>query len=229
MSRWHSLKAETSTKSPPATAAVLGGAHLVGLFAEFRSHASARSDAFVQPVTEISMVLRGAGLVRRRASGETLTTHAGPGRDLVLSGGRADRLCGVGAGHAGSTASVPATHALLDYATERGFVSTATQSLRYIGGFIDPLLEQMGRAILAEMQAETLRARCWSSPSAAVSRLRLLYRYSNSSTRGSSFASWQTRSRGLSRCWIHPRHFWDTNSYRGMASGGSFDRFPLRA
>jgi len=61
--------------------------------------------------------------------------------------------------------------ALLDYATERGFVSTATQSLRYIGGFIDPLLEQMGRAILAEMQAERLRARYWSSPSAAVSRL----------------------------------------------------------
>jgi hypothetical protein len=30
-----------------------------GVFAEFRLHASARSDAFVQPVTEISMVLRG--------------------------------------------------------------------------------------------------------------------------------------------------------------------------
>src|SRR3981189_1763195 len=40
-----------------------------GISAEFRLHVSGRADAFVQPVTEISMGFGGEALVRRRDSG----------------------------------------------------------------------------------------------------------------------------------------------------------------
>src|SRR3984893_444424 len=56
--------------------------------AEFRLHVSGRADTFVQPVTEISMVFRGAGLVRRRDSGETHTTHASPGVIWLCTAGQ---------------------------------------------------------------------------------------------------------------------------------------------
>src|SRR6266478_2753626 len=42
-----------------------------GVSAEFRLHVSGRADAFVQPVTEISMVFGGKALVRRRDSGQS--------------------------------------------------------------------------------------------------------------------------------------------------------------
>jgi len=45
--------------------------------AEYRLHASGHTDAFVTPSTEFSIVIRGEGIVRRRALGETVTTQAG--------------------------------------------------------------------------------------------------------------------------------------------------------
>ena len=59
-----------------------------GVSAEFRLHVSGRADTFVQPVTEISMVFRGEGLVRRRDSGETHTTYAKPGVIWLCSAGQ---------------------------------------------------------------------------------------------------------------------------------------------
>jgi hypothetical protein len=73
--------------------------------------------------------------------------------------------------------------ALLDYAAERSFKSSAMQSLRYIGGFSDPLLEQMGRAILAEMRAETTGGSLLVESLCGSLTARLLHNYSNSSTR----------------------------------------------
>jgi AraC family transcriptional regulator len=121
--------------------------------AEFRLHASGRADTFVQPVTEISMVFRGEGLVRRRDSGETHTTHAGPGVIWLCTAGQRIDWLEMEQGPLEILHLYLRPDALLDYATERGFQGAATQSLRYTVS--DPLLEQIGRAILAEMQAET--------------------------------------------------------------------------
>jgi AraC family transcriptional regulator len=197
-----------------------------GLFVEFRSHASARSDAFVQPVTEISMVLRGEGLVRRRASGETLTTHAGPGVIWFCPAGEPIDCVELAQGTLEVLHLYLQPDALLDYATERGFVSTATQSLRYIGGFSDPLLEQMGRAILAEMQAETAAGSLLVESLCGSLAARLLYSYSNSSPDVRSQRVGKLDSRRLNRVleYIHA-HLGNELNIRGMASAVHLSRF----
>jgi len=197
-----------------------------GLFAEFRSHASARSDAFVQPVTEISMVLRGEGLVRRRASGETLTTHAGPGVIWFCPAGEPIDCVELVQGTLEVLHLYLQPDALLDYAAERGFVSTATQSLRYIGGFSDPLLEQMGRAILAEVQAETAAGSLLVESLCGSLAARLLYSYSNSSLDVRSSRVGRLDSRRLNRVleYIHA-HLGDELNIRGMACAVHLSRF----
>jgi AraC family transcriptional regulator len=199
-----------------------------GLLAEFRLHASARSDAFVQPVTEISMVLRGEGLVRRRASGETLTTHAGPGVIWFCPAGEPIDCVELVQGTLEVLHLYLPPDALLDYAAERGFVGSATQSLRYIGGFSDPLLEQMGRAILAETQAETAAGSLLVESLCGSLAARLLYRYSDSSldvAAGSSRVG-KLDPRRLNRVleYIHA-HLGDELDIRGMASAAHLSRF----
>src|SRR5712671_186357 len=120
--------------------------------AEFRLHQSGRADSFVQPVTEISMVFGGEGLVRRRDLGETHTTHAGPGVIWLCPAGYPIDWLEMEHGTLEILHLYLRPDALLDYATERGFRGNVTQSLRYTVS--DPLLEQMGRAILDEMQTE---------------------------------------------------------------------------
>jgi AraC family transcriptional regulator len=122
------------------------------MFAEFRLHESARAEAFVQPTTEVSIVLSGEGLVRRRDSGETHTTHARPGVIWLCPAGYPIDWLEMEQGTLEILHLYLRPEALVDYATERGF-EAAAQSLRYTVS--DPLLEQIGRAILAEMQAET--------------------------------------------------------------------------
>ena len=197
-----------------------------GLLAEFRLHVSARSDAFVQPVTEISMVLRGEGLVRRRASGETLTTHAGPGVIWFCPAGEPIDCVELVQGTLEVLHLYLQPDALLDYAAERGFVSTATQSLRYIGGFSDPLLEQMGRAILAEVQAETAAGSLLVESLCGSLAARLLYSYSNSPLDVRSSRVGRLDSRRLNRVleYIHA-HLGDELNIRGMACAVHLSRF----
>jgi AraC family transcriptional regulator len=197
-----------------------------GLLAEFRLHASARSDAFVQPVTEISMVLRGEGLVRRRASGETLTTHAGPGVIWFCPAGEPIDCVELVQGTLEVLHLYLPPDALLDYAAERGFVGTATQSLRYIGGFSDPLLEQMGRAILAETQAETAAGSLLVESLCGSLAAQLLYRYSNSSSDVRSSRVGKLDPRRLNRVldYIHA-HLGGELDIRGMATAAHLSRF----
>jgi AraC family transcriptional regulator len=198
------------------------------VFAEFRLHARARSSAFVQPVTEISMVFRGEGLVRRRASGETLTTHAGPGVIWFCPAGEPIDSVELVQGTLEVLHLYLRPDALLDYAAERGFESTATQSLRYIGGFNDPLLEQMGRAILAEMQAETVAGSLLVESLCGSLSARLLHSYSNSSLDVAARSSrvGKLDSRRLSRVleYIHA-NLGDALDIRGMAATAHLSRF----
>jgi AraC family transcriptional regulator len=172
------------------------------------------------------MVLRGEGLVQRRASGETLTTHAGPGVIWFCPAGELIDCVELVQGTLEVLHLYLQPDALLDYATERGFVSTAMQSLRYTRGFSDPLLEQMGRAILAEMQSETVAGPLLVESLGSSLAARLLYRYSNSSADVRSSRVGKLDPRRLNRVleYIHA-HLGDELDVRGMASAAHLSRF----
>jgi AraC family transcriptional regulator len=194
--------------------------------AEFRLHVSGRADTFVQPVTEISMVFRGEGLVRRRDSGETHTTHAGPGVIWLCTAGQRIDWLEMEQGPLEILHLYLRPDALLDYATERGFQGAATQSLRYTVS--DPLLEQIGRAILAEMQAETAAGSLLVESLCSSLSARLLQSHSMSPL---DIAARLSRAgkldpRRLSRVleYVHA-HLGDALDIRGMASVASLSRF----
>jgi AraC family transcriptional regulator len=194
--------------------------------AEFRLHQSGRADAFVQPVTEISMVFRGEGLVRRRDSGETHTTHAGPGVIWLCTAGQEIDWLEMEQGALEILHLYLRPDALLDYATERGFQGAATQSLHYTVS--DPLLEQIGRAILAEMQAETAAGSLLVESLCSSLSARLLQRHLMSpldiAARLSSTGRLDPRRLGRVLEYIHA-HLGDALDIRGMATAASLSRF----
>src|SRR5882724_9612594 len=197
-----------------------------GVSAEFRLHVSGRADAFVQPVTEISMVFGGEGLVRRRDSGETHTTHAGPGVIWLCTAGQQIDWLEMEQGALEILHLYLRPDALLEYATEAGFQGAATQSLRYTVN--DPLLEQIGRAILAEMQEETAAGSLLVESLCGTLSARLLQSHSTSpldiAARLSSVG--KLAPRRLSRVleYIHAG-LGDALDIRGMASVANLSRF----
>jgi AraC family transcriptional regulator len=194
--------------------------------AEFRLHVSGRFDTFVQPVTEISMVLRGEGLVRRRDSGETHTTHAGPGVIWLCTAGQQIDWLEMEQGALEILHLYLRPDALLEYATERGFQGSATQSLRYTVS--DPLLEQIGRAILAEMQTETAAGSLLVESLGSSLSARLLQSHSRSpldiAARSSSAGKLDPRRLSRVLEYIHA-HLGDALDVCGMASAANLSRF----
>jgi AraC family transcriptional regulator len=194
--------------------------------AEFRLHQSGRADSFVQPVTEISMVLRGEGLVRRRDSGETHTTHAGPGVIWLCTAGQQIDWLEMEQGALEILHLYLRPNALFEYATEQGFQGAAAQSLRYT--VRDPLLEAIGRAILVEMQDETAAGSLLVESLSGTLSARLLQSHSMSPL---DIAARPSRAgkldpRRLSRVleYVHA-HLGDALDIRGMASAASLSRF----
>jgi AraC family transcriptional regulator len=116
--------------------------------------------------------------------------------------------------------------ALLDYATERGFQGAATQSLHYT--VRDPLLEQIGRAILTEMQAETAAGSLLVESLSSSISARLLQSHSMSPLDIAARLSrvGKLDPRRLSRVleYVHA-HLGGELDIRGMASAASLSRF----
>jgi AraC family transcriptional regulator len=197
-----------------------------GVSAEFRLHVSGRADAFVQPVTEVSMVFGGEALVRRRDSGKTHSTHAGPGVIWLCTAGQQIDWLEMEQGALEILHLYLGPDALLDYATERGFQGAATQSLRYTVS--DPLLEQIGRAILAEMQAETAAGSLLVESLCSSLSARLLQSHSMSPldivARLSRVGKLDPRRLSRVLEYVHA-HLGDELDIRGMASAASLSRF----
>jgi len=200
--------------------------------AEFRLHESGHTDGFVQPVTEFSMVFRGEGLMRRRASGETHTTHAGPGVIWLCSAGPQTDWLKLEHGALEVLHLYLRPDAWLDYATERGLqgAGAAARSLHFT--VTDPLLEQIGCAIFAEMQTETAAGSLLVESLCGSLYARLLQSHSKSpldiADRLSSIGKLDPRRLGRVLEYIHA-HLGEALDIRGMASTANLSRFHFHA
>jgi len=196
--------------------------------AEFRLHESGHNDAFVTPATEFSMVIRGEGLVRRRASGETHTTHAGPGVIWLCSAGQQVDWLELEHGALKVLHLYLRPDAWLDYATELGLhrAGAAAESLPF--SVTDPLLEQIGYAILTEMQVETAGGSLLVESLCSSLSARLLQRHSTSpldiAARLSNTGKLEPRRLSRVLEYIHA-HLGEALDIRGMASTAKLSRF----
>ena len=109
---------------------------------ELRRHGAMALPSFVQPVTEVAIVVGGRGTVRRSSERRAQDVLARPGTCFLCPGGvPVDYLEGGG--------GLDVLHVYL-----AGDV-VARARLRYEGGFRDPLVRQLGLSLLDEFHDET--------------------------------------------------------------------------
>ena len=121
-----------------------------GFGAEIRVHGPVDAGEFVQPVTEVAIVIAGHGEVSRRGGGSAQRFDARPG-DFCLcpQGVPVDYLQLRGAG-------MELLHLYVDGAMDSHFASrTALAAWPYAGGLSDPLVAQIGIAIAQELRQES--------------------------------------------------------------------------
>lgn len=121
-----------------------------GLRGEVRRHRECRIGSFLQSQTEVSVLLVGEGVVRRRARGDLQTVQAGPG---------ALWLCpkGVSVDFLESTADeLEIAHFFLPEGAFWGEDGEPFEEgeLDYLGGFKDPLIEHICRALLQALKED---------------------------------------------------------------------------
>lgn len=150
-----------------------------GLLAERRWHPPAELPTFLLEYTEVALLLRGPTTVTRQAgsirqssfatSGAIWIGEAGLREDFVrFSGGAAEML----------HIYLPAKpFAVLDSDDDGQRFSGA--SLRYEAGFYDPLIEQIGEAVLSELHSETACGALLIDLLATSLVARLLHSHSN--------------------------------------------------
>jgi AraC family transcriptional regulator len=124
-----------------------------GLFAEHRKHYDGHLSSFVQEETEVAILIRGQGTVVRRSRGIFQTTHAKPGALWLCPRGVAVDFL------QSSSDELEVVHLYIASEQFCDGDSFEELNLQYLGGFRDPLIEQIGRTIFAEMQAETSAGR----------------------------------------------------------------------
>jgi AraC family transcriptional regulator len=110
-----------------------------------RSHGEAAIADYDQPVTELVLVLRGRATVQREASGGMQCGEAGPSALWLSPAGLRINRCRFLSG-----TDMQALHLYL----APGLFAFG-EDLLHLCGFQDPLIEQIGLAILSEMRDET--------------------------------------------------------------------------
>ncbi|MEJ0092226.1 MAG: AraC family transcriptional regulator [Methylocella sp.] len=151
-----------------------------GLYTELRAHSDFYLPSFVQKTTEVALLLRGGGKVTHRINGDLHKTSGAPGV-IWLFGDKAS-VDFLHASHAFSGGSqvihlylnpeLFSSQALGDAADE-----SLEADLKSFGGFRDPLIEQIGRAIVAEMEAETSSGKLFVEALTSTLAARLLHSY----------------------------------------------------
>jgi AraC family transcriptional regulator len=147
------------------------------IFAELRFHREGHLDSFVQPTVEVVVQIRGSGTVNRRADGQSQKIESRSGAAwlcplgipvdfLELSSGFSETI------HLYLGAGLFSCEGLGD-----GVSASAMANLQYLGGFHDPLLEQIGRVIATELAAETTSGNLLVETLGCSLAARLLQRY----------------------------------------------------
>lgn len=120
-----------------------GGRSWRGIHAEIRHHNRIDAEPFVQPVTEVVIVVRGAANVDRRGDSRTQLFDAHPGSFCICPEGVPVEYLRM------RSDGIQLIHLYLP-AGDRSFASW-----EYAGGLIDPLVSQIGMAIAEELQSES--------------------------------------------------------------------------
>lgn len=147
-----------------------------GISVEQRSHPAGEIPAFVPSQTEVTMILAAdrPSRVLRRGNGSIQDTEAIPA---------AIWLCPAGIPEDCIRITDPIPNVLHMYvpetqfriiAREHGVTWSGSQALRYEAGFRDPLIEQIGRALLGELHAESSGSSMVASSLACALAARLM-------------------------------------------------------
>jgi hypothetical protein len=147
------------------------------IFAELRFHQEGHLDSFVQQTVEVAVQIRGSGTVNRRGDGQSQKIESRSGAAwlcplgipvdfLDLSSGFSETI------HLYLGAGLFSSEGLGD-----GVSASAMANLRYLGGFHDPLVEQIGRVIATELAVETTSGNLLVETLGCSLAARLLQRY----------------------------------------------------
>ena len=175
---------EHGTKKYAATTVLFSseGRGWSGVAAELREHPPCEFPALVPQHNEIIVAIRGRddGWVHRSGAGEQQDTRTTNGTIW---------LCPAGIGEKDVRISDPLPEILHIYlapehfnvlAVEHGIAAARAQSIRYIAGFQDEIIRQIGLALVSELRSETSVGRMFVEASALTLAARLVHSYADS-------------------------------------------------
>jgi AraC family transcriptional regulator len=182
--------------------------------AELRSHPQGIIASYSAGDTELMLLLRGRSRITREVGAIRQTSHAAPGMLWLTPAGSREEFIEV---------SAPLPEALHVFLPATLFSSRILgvdghrvdiDSLRYEGGFRDPLLELMLRSLLMEMQAPTRYGALLADGFASTLAARLIHKYAglNCDSSAASSAGQGLDPRRLRRV----REFIDANLEREL-------------
>jgi AraC family transcriptional regulator len=149
------------------------------LFAERRSHPPGDLLPYTPKHTEVALLLHGSSTLTRQAAGIRQRFAAVPGTVWLCPAGLREDLI------SSSQAIAEVLHIYLSASTfsaletNIGCKKITEASIRYEGGFRDPLIEQIAQVILSEMRMETSAGKLLIESLSASLAARLMHSYSN--------------------------------------------------
>lgn len=155
-----------------------------GVYAELRANGDFRLTSFVQQTTEVALLTQTSGMVTRSAGGIVQKANAADGTIWLCPHGLPMDF--LKASHASSAGS-KVVHLYLNpgHFSSQALGDAAHESLeadvKWIGGFHDPLMEQISLAIAAEMETETSSGNLLVETLSNTLAARLLHNYTWSS------------------------------------------------
>ena len=147
------------------------------IFAELRFHQEGHLDSFVQQTVEVAVQIRGSGTVKRRGDGQLQKIESGSGAAWLCPLGIPVDFLELSSGISETIHLYLGAGLFSSEGLGGGVSASAMANLQYLGGFHDPLVEQIGRVIAAELAAETTSGNLLVETLGCSLAARLLQRY----------------------------------------------------
>lgn len=149
------------------------------LLAERWSHCAGKLSNIESHTTEIAILLEGKLKVQRRGDGQTQETTAVPGTIWLCPAGIPEEEVTLFGNIENCIHLYIPTDPISDTALQEFDLDPEPIRLNYDGGFHDPLIEQIGRAVMLEMDEETPGSRLLVDSLKTTLAVHLLKNYSN--------------------------------------------------